>query len=211
MPNKLSELALTIVTDDELRLQQILEQRRNPAADKNLLDEKIWDLFGEEWSIMMTDLVGFSRSTESYGIIHFLNSIYVSRTLFKPIVDKCNGWLLQEHTDNLMAVFRRPERSLECAVAMQEASKEYNNDRAPEEHIIVCIGLGHGEMLRVGKSNVFGQQVNAASKLGEDFAEGGEILITHQFKEAIGENSNLECEELGQVHPSLINAYRLKY
>ncbi len=66
------------MTDDQLkgsevRLWQLVEQRTQPGADHVRIDERIWDLFGEEWSVMLTDLSGFSRRVAEFGIIHFLH------------------------------------------------------------------------------------------------------------------------------------------
>ena len=55
------------------RLESLLNKRirfRNNATKKKQIDQRIWDLFGEEWCILFTDLVGFSRSAKKFGIIH---------------------------------------------------------------------------------------------------------------------------------------------
>ncbi|MBI5348262.1 MAG: adenylate/guanylate cyclase domain-containing protein, partial [Chloroflexi bacterium] len=54
------------------RLEKLISERLKPGADKELIDSRIWDLFGETWAVMFTDLAGFSRNVEKFGIIHFL-------------------------------------------------------------------------------------------------------------------------------------------
>lgn len=66
---------------------------------------------------------------------------------------------------------------------------KYNQERSENERLHLCIGLGYGEMLRVGDQDVFGYEVNAACRLGEDTADRGEILVTPAFRDAVGENS----------------------
>ena len=39
-------------------------------------------------------------------------------------------------------------------------------------------GIGFGNILNIGDEDLFGNEVNLASKLGEDVAERGEILLT---------------------------------
>ncbi|MBN06144.1 adenylate/guanylate cyclase domain-containing protein [Ponticaulis sp.] len=202
---------LTLLEDDEKRLQTLLDERSSLGVETEKIDKKIWDLFGENWAIMFTDLVGFSRSVDSYGIIHFLNSIYSSRELFRPIVNDFNGWLIQEHADSLLVAFRNPSNALGCAIDMQKSTRDYNQDLEEKDKIIVCIGLGYGKVLRVGKSNLYGQQVNATSRLGEDIAKGQEILITQKFKDSVNEILDGDLEELGSSHPALINSYKLNY
>ena len=60
----------------EDRLEKLIEDRLKPGADKDKIDNRIWDLFGESWAIMFTDLSGFSRNVAKFGIIHFLQTIY---------------------------------------------------------------------------------------------------------------------------------------
>src|SRR5512133_3403990 len=45
----------------EDRLERLIAERLLPGADKKRIDERIWELFGEEWCVMFTDLSGFSR------------------------------------------------------------------------------------------------------------------------------------------------------
>ncbi len=40
----------------EDRLTRLIEERLKPGADKEKIDGRIWDLFGEEWCVMFTDL-----------------------------------------------------------------------------------------------------------------------------------------------------------
>ena len=53
------------------------------------------------------------------------------------------------------------------------------------EDFRVCIGIGFGEVLDAGHEGCFGNEVNVASKLGEDTAEPGEILLTQSAYETI--------------------------
>ncbi len=55
------------VSASEDRLSRLIEERLAPGADKEHIDARIWDLFGEEWAIVFTDLAGFSRKVEAFG------------------------------------------------------------------------------------------------------------------------------------------------
>ena len=73
------------------RLESLIEERLKPGADTKKIDSRIWDLFGEEWAIMFTDLSGFSRQVAEFGIIHFLQMIYESHRLLVPCIDDHDG------------------------------------------------------------------------------------------------------------------------
>jgi hypothetical protein len=50
------------------RLGSLIEERLKPGADKKAIDARIWDIFGETWSVLFTDLSGFSRHVAEFGI-----------------------------------------------------------------------------------------------------------------------------------------------
>ncbi|MFH0844557.1 MAG: adenylate/guanylate cyclase domain-containing protein, partial [Pseudomonadota bacterium] len=77
------------------RLEKLIEERLKPGANKDQIDLRIWDLFGEEWAVMFTDLAGFSRRVAEFGIIHFLQIIYESQRLLVPCIDEHDGILVK--------------------------------------------------------------------------------------------------------------------
>lgn len=169
----------------EARLWELIEARSQPGADVAALDRRIWDLFGEDWAVMFTDLSGFSRSVERFGILHFLQVIHEAKKLLLPIVADHDGILLKVEADSFLILFRRAQRALACAEVLQRACARYNRDRDPEDHLLLCVGLGHGRILRLGDADAYGQEVNAASKLGEDTARAWEVLATDGFRSAL--------------------------
>jgi adenylate cyclase len=167
------------------RLQQLIDERAEIGADTAAIDRRIWSLFGERWAVMFTDLSGFSRGVADFGITHFLQVIHQSLKLFIPIIERHDGILLKVEADSLMVIFRHPQAAVTCAAAMHATASEYNLERKPVEHVLLCVGLGYGDMLRIGDSDVFGAEVNAASKLGEDTAKAHETLATDLLHAAL--------------------------
>ncbi len=170
---------------DADELAELLAQRRRPGADRAATDAAIFTRFGRTQAVMFTDLVGFSRLVEAFGILHFLQLIQESEALFLPLIAAHHGLCLKREGDSLLAVFDQPRDALACAAAMVRATDAANPGRAPEECIGVCIGLGYGTVLRLGDNEVWGAEVNAASKLGEEMAKGSEILVTDLFQAAV--------------------------
>ncbi len=195
------------------RLERLIQKRMTPGADRDAIDAHIWDLFGETWAVMFTDLSGFSRRVAEFGIIHFLQIIYESQRVFVPCLDEYGGILLKVEADSMLVIFRKVRRAVECAIAMQKAAREYNEGRPEEERLLLCVGLGYGAMLRVGDHDVFGAEVNAASKLGEDTARAWEILVTENVRDIVEREGmeGLSFEPLEYVPPGADAAYRLLY
>jgi len=183
----------------EARLWKLIEERMKPGVDTKALDERVWDLFGEEWAVMTTDLAGFSRRVTEFGIIHFLQVIYEQKKLLFPIVEARDGILVKAEADSLLLLFKRADVALTCAIEMQHACQQLSARRVPEEQVLLCVGIGYGRVLRVGESDVYGEEVNAASKLGEDTAKAGEILVTDAVRERVSELPDLAFERIDPV------------
>jgi class 3 adenylate cyclase len=195
----------------EDRLEKLIGQRLQPGADKEAIDRRIWDLFGETWAVMFTDLAGFSRRVAEFGIIHFLQIIHESQRVLVPCIERFDGILLKTEGDSFLVIYRSAARAVDCAVAMQRAVKEYNVGRTGEEEILLCVGVGYGPMLRIGDHDVFGAEVNAAAKLGEDTAQAWEILVTGAVAAEIRANREISLEPLVTAPPGAQEAFRVRY
>ena len=195
----------------EGRLERLIEERLRPGADQDAIDRRIWDLFGERWAIMYTDLSGFSRRVAEFGIIHFLQTIHESFQLHAPVIDRHGGFLLKVEGDSLMVIFRNVNEALECAIEMQRVAHQHNLNREPEDKVLLCLGLGYGDMLRIAEEDVFGAEVNAASKLGEDTAKAGEILVTGAVRDAVTLPAGCSFVPIDFVPPGAKAAFSLTY
>ena len=193
------------------RLEKLIEARLQPGADKQAVDRRIWDLFGEEWAVMFTDLVGFSRRVAEFGITHFLQTIYESQKLFVPCIDHYDGILLKLEADSMLVIFRNVRKAIECAVHMQKCAKAYNKNKEAAEKILLCIGLGFGRVLHIGDEDVFGAEVTAASKLGEDAAKAWEILVTSAVRDAALELPHVTFTQIGIIPPGALGAYKMHF
>ncbi len=195
----------------EERLGRLIEKRLEPNADKEVIDNKIWDLFGETWAVMFTDLSGFSKKSAEFGIIHFLQTIYESERILIPIIEEYDGVLLKKEGDSLLIVFRNVNKAVQSAIAMQRELKKYNETKSEAEEVLLCLGIGYGKLLKIGDTDVFGEEVNFASKLGEDSAEPWEILVTESVKNAVSEVKDISYETMPEKLMGRINTFKVNY
>ncbi|HEY0841191.1 adenylate/guanylate cyclase domain-containing protein [Methylotenera sp.] len=205
----MSHNSKTVMQNSEGRLYDLIAQRLLPDANKVEIDQRIWDLFGEEWCVMMTDLAGFSRRVAEYGIIHFLQTIYESERLLLPVIEQHEGFLLKTDGDSFLVIFRKPQKALQCALVMQQTLIPYNEAKLEQERVHLCVGLGFGKILRVGNTEVFGAEVNAACKLGEDVAKQGETLVTGAFQQACADFAGVAYQKLEHAPAGTNSAYKV--
>lgn len=193
------------------RLERMIQHRLQPGSNKEEIDRQIWNLFGEEWAVMYTDLVGFSRHVAEYGVIHFLQTIFESHRLLIPIIEEHGGILLKIEGDSLMMIFRNVNEAINCAIGMQQCCDSYNQLKPQTDQILLCVGIGYGRLLRIGDSDVFGAEVNAACKLGEDAAQAREILVTGAVKEHAQPIAGVRLEPVAYIPEGAANAFQVHY
>ena len=142
------------------------------------LDKEITSSLETTAAVMVCDSSGFTRTTRSKGILHFLALLIQSYELSIPLVKTHGGVLIKNEADNLIAKFDTVDAAAECAMAIQEAHFKRNTSlEHDDEHFHVCIGIEYGKFLKL-EDDIFGDAVNIAYKLGEDIAGRGEILVT---------------------------------
>ena len=193
------------------RLERMIQCRLQPDSDKEGIDRHVWNLFGEEWAVMYTDLVGFSRHVAEYGVIHFLQTIFESHRLLMPVIEEHTGILLKIEGDSLMVIFRNVNEAINCAISMQQCCDSYNQLKPETDRILLCVGIGYGRLLRIGDSDVFGAEVNAACKLGEDAAKAREILVTGAVRDKAGPIAGVSFEAVDYVPEGAANAFKVHY
>ena len=191
--------------DPDARLWQLVARRAEPGADKAAVDAEIWAIFGAEAAVMFTDLSGFSRQVAEFGILHFLQIIHAQKALLLPLVEAHGGVCLKAEADSFLIRFAQPASALRCAFAMQAACDAHNHGLRPEDQVLLCVGLGWGRVLQIGDTDLWGQEVNAASKLGEDTAKAHEILVTDAFKRATEGQGDWHYERIESVSGSDVN------
>ena len=170
----------------------VLKKRQLCAPEqRDLLDNQIWERFGIECAIFVSDSSQFSSRAKSSGIIHYLELILRSHALLFPIMEQFEGELVKAEADNILAIFPSVEQALDSSMAMNRALAKYNASVPPDEIYHICIGIGWGKILRHGHE-IFGDEANAAYKLGEDIARRDEILLTAAAYEKIKETDRYQ-------------------
>jgi class 3 adenylate cyclase len=160
-------------------LERLLEKRNEHPEHLADVDREIWDMFGETHAVWVLDMCGFSRLTMRYGITHFLAMIHRLQHIVYPVIARHRGRVIKTEADNVFAVFERVEAALAAARDVQEQLATANAFLPEDWDLHASIGIGYGELLMIsGDDDFYGNELNLASKLGEDIADEGETLLT---------------------------------
>ena len=141
--------------------------------------DEIWQRFGRTVAVMMLDSSGFSRTTEKHGIVHFLTQLMQMREIIGGVCNERDCHALRFEADNVYAAFDHPDEAIKTAFNIHQAIEDEQLMLDHREPFRVCIGIGYGRLLwSETLEGYFGEEINLASKLGEDTAAGGETLIS---------------------------------
>jgi class 3 adenylate cyclase len=187
-----------------------LLQERNEYPDRiEQIDARIRQTFGETRAVLVMDMSGFSRMTIKHGIIHFLAMIHRMNQIVAPTVREHGGRVIKFEADNAFATFDTVEAAVEAAIDISRRFSAANTMLPEEMDMHGKFGIGYGEILIIEDQDLFGSEVNLASKLGEDLAKRGEILLTEAaFAEV--EAEGLECEEVSMTISGLqLNVHKV--
>lgn len=142
------------------------------------LEREIWLDYGCQRAVLVVDMSGFSSLTSRYGVVHYLSMVRRMQITAEPIVRRFDGVILKFEADNAFAMFPGVDGAVEAAFALNEAFEQANVETPDELDIRIACGIDFGPILVVEQRDFFGDAVNRASKLGEDLAGPGEVLMS---------------------------------
>ena len=169
--------------------------------------QRIWDQYGAEGAVFISDMASFSSTSRKVGVCHFLKLIHRARQIIGPIVEASNGTLLKCDADNCYAFFHNTDDAIKASFDINAALYE-SNERFPlQEQIYLSVGIDYGRVLLISDVDFFGDPVNTASKLGEDLAIKAETLVTER---AIA-TSNYKIPALAERMTARISEIEIEY
>jgi class 3 adenylate cyclase len=152
-------------------------------------------------TILVSDLRGFTKASAQYPpeeITQFLNAMY---PLMVEIISQYEGTIDKFMGDAILAVFGLPfflkdgeERAVQCAIEMQKALKNFNDQRRAKKQFTLEMGIGisGGEVMAgyIGSSGypeytVIGDCVNFACHL-QGIAGPGQIVVSSSVQQKAG-------------------------
>ena len=166
-------------------LQALLDEMLERPYDRAEIERRIEERFVEERAVMALDMSGFSRTTQAHGIVSVLLMIHQMQRLAEGPVEDNGGRIVKAEADNLFAIFPEVDGAIEASREITRSLRAANLVLPRELQLYVAIGIGHGAILNVGDEDIWGAEVNLASKLGEDVAQLGDILLTPAAREQL--------------------------
>jgi class 3 adenylate cyclase len=131
------------------------------------------------------------------------------RAIAVPAIEGRGGEIVKFIADDVMAAFPTPDAALAAALEIRAAIEVDLGVTQADMRFQVCIGIGYGPALHVPRTDLWGDEVNLAFKLGEDTAGPGEILLTERAFAALATQPARHEEIEVRVSGLEIVAYRV--
>ena len=175
-------------------LMKLLDELGEHPERVEDVTQRIEAVFEQERTVLILDMTGFTRATQQGSIISFLLSISQMRRLAVPVVEEHGGILVRAEHDNLTCMFDRVDDAIVASREITNRLGSANVILPSDKELYASIGIGHGVILNVENEEIYGGEVNLASKLGEDIGELGDVLLTPNAYRQVADG-DVKCEE----------------
>lgn len=168
--------------------RDLLAVRHGTLAESEFLARYRW-----EKAVMVLDLTGFTQTTMEYGELHAILRILEAHMVCLPVIRDGGADFVRSFADDLVALFNDPCQAVSTAVTIHTRMNDLaasNGGRGAS----CCIGIGYGQLLKIGPNLAQGDEMNRASRLGEDIAGASETLVTENVYRAVTDLPGFEFE-----------------
>ena len=145
-------------------------------------------------AIMFTDMVGFTALAQRDEILA-MQLLDEQRKLIRACLAEYKGREIETIGDAFFVEFASSLDDVNCAVAIQSALKEWNEQHPPENRALIRIGIHLGDVLHRGRE-VSGDAVNIASRI-ESMAPPGGVCVTASVYASVINKVEYEFETIG--------------
>ena len=156
-------------------LNEMIAQGIDPVTKET----ELWERYGKRHAVLVLDSTGFTRTTNQFGIIYFLSRLVQKRNIAIPVLENHDCETFITEADSIIALFPHVQNAVDAVLEIHYTIREKKLMLTDKEAFQICAGIGYGDLLVTGEhGDFFGPEMNLASKLGEDSADAGELMLT---------------------------------
>ncbi len=146
-------------------------------------------------AILSADVQGYSRLMGDDEIAT-VKTITEYREIFSAIVQRHSGRVVDSPGDNILSEFASVVDAVQCAVEIQKALKDKNEELPENRRMIFRMGINLGDVIQ-DADRIYGDGVNIAARI-ESLADGGGICISGSGYEQIENKLELGFHFIGK-------------
>jgi YVTN family beta-propeller protein len=147
-------------------------------------------------TIMHTDVEGSTHLTTRLGDELAQHRIHEMKRIVREQVSSHGGREIDNPGDGFMLTFSSTRRAIECAIAIQRALRDHDQEHA-EDGVRVRIGLNVGEVVG-DDEHPFGAAINAGARVMSQ-AKGGQIFVSETVRRLAGTMPGVSFRDRGRI------------
>lgn len=145
-------------------------------------------------AIMFSDICGYSKAMGE-DEQRALSLVETHNNTIQAASEQHGGRIIKKMGDGILVEFASAVNAVKCALEVQRAIGEFNQQAPEEERILIRIGIHLGDVIVAG-DDILGDGVNVASRI-EPLAEPGGICISRDIFDLVKNNIAIEAVHLG--------------
>lgn len=183
-PHQLLEDAAELASYKGWREQEyrdLLAVQRGELSAAQFKDKYSW-----QTAIMVLDMTGFTMATMQHGDLAGVLRIVEAHKVCLPVLKDSGAGFVRSFADDLVALFEDPHEAVVAAFEIHDRVRLFRESGSDDqEDLSCCIGIGYGQVMKIGPNLAQGDEMNRASRLGEDIAKGEQTLVTENVFRAL--------------------------
>jgi len=180
----------------EQEYEDLLAVQRGVLSEAQFREKYCWTT-----AIMVLDMTDFTKCAMQEGALASLLKIVEAHQVCIPALNEAGAGFIRSFADDLVALFENPSDAVGAAFEIHARMQLFAERKADErQSVSCCIGIGYGEVMKIGPNFAQGDEMNRASVLGEDIADGGQTLVTHNVFAALRERQDMTFKDA--QHPA---------
>jgi len=166
------------------------------------------DKYHRERAVLSFDMTGYTSSAMHHGELQSFIRIMNAQRVVVPVLQEFGAELIRCFADDIVALFLEPDAALDAAFESHRRVQLFNESSlATGDPTLCCAGIGFGRLFAIGPNLAQGDEMNQASKLGEDIARANETLVTERAYAAFAGREDVVFEQQNQ-DDQLFSFYR---
>ena len=150
--------------------------------------------FGGTVTIFFSDIRGFTDYTEQFGDEAAYRILREHNVIVRKQIEAFGGVVVKTQGDSFMVAFKTARGAIQCAIAIQRAITESDQNQAGPR-IAIGIGINTGEPIQEG-GDYFGSMVNLTARICAS-AGPGQILVAETTRHVAGRIEAVEYVDRG--------------
>ena len=151
--------------------------------------------YQQQRTILVLDMTGLTASAMNIGELQSLLRIVDAQKVCIPVLKNYSARLIRCFADDIVAIFDDPNKAIDAAFEIHRRLELFRHSSQASKNSTQCsIGIGHGNVFAIGPNLSQGDEMNRASKLGEDIGRANETLLTELAFDALKARTDIQFD-----------------